>query len=228
MEENKEVKADETAKTSDAISGYSIIEDYLKAIGGRAEVQKVNTISSTLKMEAMGRELTGRDIRMNPDKLLLEIKMGEITISKTLFNGITGYKIRNGVKTDMTPEEIKEQQDRKGVLPQLYFNAAAYKTEYLGKGKVEEEETYRLKVEMPSGKIAVQQYSIKTGLLVEEETTFKQGDAEIPVTIGYKNYQKIGSIMFPTQVIRNVGEQEFTSNYTDIKFNEGISESDFK
>ena len=227
-DELKDVKVDESAKTSDAVSGYSIIEDYLKAIGGKAEIQKVNTLSLTISMEAMGRQLAGKEIRMNPNKVVSELKMGAMTVNKTLFNGITGYKARMGQQTDMTPEEIKEQQDRKSIIPQLYYNTVDYKTEYLGKGKVEDEETYRLKVVMPSGKTAVQQYSIKTGLLLEEESTFKQGDTEIPVTIDYRNYKKAGNIMYPTQVIRNAGGQEFTANYSDIKINDGVAEADFK
>jgi predicted Zn-dependent peptidase len=227
-DEVRNVAVEESPKTSDAISGYSIIEDYLKAMGGKAEIQKVNTISLSISMEAMGRELTGKEIRMNPDKVVSEMKMGTMTVNKTFFNGITGYRARGGQQTNLTPEEIKEQQDRKSVIPQLFYNTADYKTEYLGKGKVEEEDTYRLKVVMPSGKTSVQQYSIKTGLLLEEETTMKQGDNELPITIDYKNYKKVGSIMYPTQVIRNVGGQEYTANYSDIKINEGVTEAEFK
>ena len=222
------VPVEESPKTSDAVSGYSIIEDYLKAVGGKAEIQKVNTISLNISMEAMGRELSGKEIRMNPNKVVSEMKIGTMTVNKTFFNGTTGYRARGGQQTNLTPDEIKEQQDRKSVIPQLFYNTADYKTEYLGKGKVEDEDTYRLKVVMPSGKTSVQQYSIKTGLLLEEETTMKQGDNELPITIDYKNYKKVGNIMYPTQIIRNVGGQEYTTNYSDIKINEGVTEADFK
>jgi len=218
----------ETPKTSDAISGFSIIEDYLKAIGGKTEVQKINTLSATISMEMMGRQFTGRDLHMSPNKSMSEMKMGAMTVFKSVFNGTTGYSMRGPAKVDMTPDEIKEQQDEKAIIPQLFYNTADYKTEYVGKGKVEDEETYRLKVIMPSGKTSVQQYSIKTGLLLQEETTTKQGDAEIPITIEYKNYQKVGGVMVATQITRNAGGQEFTMNLSGIKINEGVTEDDFK
>lgn len=226
-EEVKEANVTETAKTSDAVSGFSIIEDYLKAIGGKSEVQKVNSIVSSISMEMMGRTLTGKDIRMNPGKSTAEIKMGTMTVFKSVFNGTTGYTQQGPNKKDMTPDEIKEAQDDKGVIPQLYYNTSDYKTEYLGKGKVGDEETYRLKVVMPSGRTSVQQYAIKTGLLLQEETTSKQGDADVPSTIEYKNYLKAGNILLPTQIIRNAGGQEFTMNLSDIKINEGVTEADF-
>jgi zinc protease len=228
-DEVKEVKADETNKTSDAVSGFSIIEDYLKAIGGKAEVQKVTTLSSSISMEMMGREFTGKDIHMNPNKNLTELKMGAMTVMKMVFNGTAGSQQQGpGKPVDMTPAEVKEQQDDKGVIPQLFYNTADFKTEYLGKGKVNEEETYRLKVVMPSGRTSVQQYAIKTGLLLQEETTTKQGETEVPMTIEYKNYQKFGAILYPTQVTRNVSGQEFTINYSNVKINEGVTEADFK
>ena len=226
-EEVKETPVNESAKTSDAVSGFSIIEDYLKAIGGKAEVQKVNSIVSTISMEMMGRTLTGKDIRMNPGKSAAEIKMGAMTVFKSVFNGLTGYTQQGPTKKDMTPDEIKEAQDDKAVIPQLYYNTADYKTEYLGKGKVGDEETYRLKVVMPSGRTSVQQYAMKSGLLLQEETTSKQGDEDVPSTIEYKNYQKVGAILLPTQITRNAGGQEFTMNLSDIKINEGVTEADF-
>ncbi len=224
----KEVKVNETSKTSDAISGYSIIEDYVKAIGGKEEVKKVNTISANVSMQMMGRDFTGRDVHMAPNKSLSELKMGAITVFKSVFNGTTGYQQQGPNKKDLAPEEIKEQLDDKGVIPQLFYNSADYTTTYLGKGKVSDEETYRLKIVMPSGKTSVQQYSTKSGLLLQEETTQKQGDTEIPVTVAYKKYQKFGNLMLPTQIVRNIGEQEFTMNLSDYKINEGVKEDDFK
>lgn len=224
----KDAAVNETPKSSDAVSGFSIIEDYLKAIGGKGEVEKVKSYAATASMEMMGRELTGREIKLSPDKKLMEMKMGAMTVFKKVFDGTAGYNLQMGAKKDMMPDEVKEEQDEKGVIPQLYFNTAAYKTEYLGKGKVGDDETYRLKVVMPSGKTSVQQYAVKSGLLLQEETSTKQGDTEIPVTIEYKNYQKVGNLLFPTSLTQNAGGQEFTINFSNIKINEGVVATDFK
>ncbi len=228
VDEVKEAVVNETPKTSDAVSGFSIIEDYLKAIGGKSEAEKVKTFAATATLEMMGREFTGKDIKMSPNKKLTELKMGSMVVFKKLFNGTIGYQQQGPSKKDMTPEEIKAELDEKGVIPHLFYNTAEYKTEYLGKGKIGDEDTYRLKVVMPSGKTSVQQFAIKTGLLLQEETTTKQGDTEIPVIIEYKNYQKVGNLMFPTIITQNAGGQEFTINYSNIKLNEGVTEADFK
>ncbi len=227
-DEVKETVVNQTPKTSDAVSGFSIIEDYLKAIGGKSEIEKVKTFAATASMEMMGREFTGRDLKMSPDKKLTELKMGSMVIFKKMFNGLTGFQMQGPSKKDMTPEEIKEEMDDRGVIPHLFYNTADYKTEYLGKGKIGDEDTYRLKVVMPSGKTSVQQFAIKSGLLLQDETTTKQGNTEIPVIIEYKNYQKFGALMFATTITQNAGGQEFTINFSNIKLNEGVTEADFK
>ena len=223
-----EIKTDESAKTTDKVSAFDIIEGYLKAIGGKEEIKKVNSISATISMEMMGRSFTGIDKGMSPNKHITELKMGTMTVMKSVFDGTKGFQQQGPQKNDLTEAEIKEAQDDKGVIPQLYYISSDYKTEYIGSGKTADETTYRLKIIMPSGRLSIQEYAVKTGLLLKEETTSKEGGTDVPVTIEYKNYKKAGNIMMPFEITRNEGGQEFTVVYTDIKINEGVTEADFK
>ena len=223
-----EIKTGESAKTTDKVSAFDIIEGYLKAIGGKEEIKKVNSISATISMEMMGRSFTGIDKGMSPNKHITELKMGTMTVMKSVFDGTKGFQQQGPQKNDLTEAEIKEAQDDKGVIPQLYYISSDYKTEYIGSGKTADETTYRLKIIMPSGRLSIQEYAVKTGLLLKEETTSKEGGTDVPVTIEYKNYKKAGNIMMPFEITRNEGGQEFTVVYTDIKINEGVTEADFK
>ncbi len=229
IEKPVDVNAAETPKTSTAISAFEIIESYLKAVGGKEEIKKVNTISSSLSMEMMGRSFEGTDKKMNPNKQFTEIKMGAMTIMKRVFDGGQGYESQMGQKKDLDESDIKEALDEKGVIPQLhYITDNSYKTDYLGTGKVGEEETYRLKVTMPSGNVAIQEYAVKSGLLLKEESTKKEGEEEVTSVIEYKNYVKAGNILVPSEVTRTMGPQEFTIKFADFKINEGVTAEDFK
>ena len=228
VEKTTDIKADETIKTTDKVSAYNIIEDYLKAIGGKEEVKKITSISGTVSLEMQGRTFTGSDKKMNPNKSATELKMGTMTIMKSVFDGIKGYQQQGPQKSDLNEGEIKEAKDDKAIIPQLYYIGPEYKTEYIGSGKIADETTYRLKIVMPSGRLSIQEYSAKTGLLLKEETTSKDGDTDSPITIEYKNYKKVGNIMMPFEITRNEGGMEFTLVYTDIKINEGVTEEDFK
>lgn len=229
MDKPADTKGKETAKNTNSISASEIIETYLKAIGGKDEVKKVTSMSSVIGLDMMGRTFEGVEKKMNPGMQMIELKMGTITVMKSVFNGTSGFQQQGPQKKDLSAKEIKEAQDDKGVIPQLYYiTDGAYKTDYLGTGKVDDEDTYRLKVVMPSGRTSIQEYAVKTGLLLKEETTSIQQDAEIPMTIEYKNYKKTGALLLPTEITRNVGGQEIPFKYKEIKLNEGVTDADFK
>ncbi len=229
VEKPVDVNAAETPKTTTAISAYEIIESYLKAVGGKDEIKKMNTVAADISLEIMGRSFAGTDKKMNPNKQVTELKMGAMTVMKRMFDGAGGYQMQGPQKKDFDEGDIKEAMDEKGIIPQLfYISDNSYKTDYLGTGKVGDEETYRLKVTMPSGSVSIQEYAIKSGLLLKEESTKKEGDEDVTSTVEYKNYVKAGNIMFPSEVTRTVGPQEFTIKFSSFKINEGVAETDFK
>ena len=229
VEKPIEKKVNQTNKNSNSISASEIVESYLKAIGGKEAIKKINTISSVIGIEMMGRTFEGVEKKMNPNLQITEIKMGAMTVMKSVFDGKAGFQQQGPQKKDLTAKETKEALDEKGVVPQFYYiTNNDYKTDYLGIGKVENADTYRLKVVMPSGRTSIQEYAITTGLLLKEETTSVQEDANIPMTVEYKNYMKFGTLLLPTEVTRNVGGQEIPLKYMDIKLNEGVTEADFK
>ena len=222
-DEVKEVKVAETGNSTDAVSGNSIMQDYFKAIGGKDEAAKVSSFNSEISMDFGGRTLNGTDKRMLPYKTSLEMKMGTMTVMKSVFDGVSGYQIQGG-KKDMNEAELKEALDEKSIFPQLTYSSK----EYVGKGKFGDEETYRLKVTFPTGRTSVQQFSVKTGLLLQEESTAKSEDQDVPKTVEYKDYKKVGNVLVPHTIVYNIGGQEFTFVYSNIKFNEGVTDADFK
>lgn len=224
-----DVQAGETPKTSTAISASEIIESYLKAVGGKEEIKKLNTLSANISLDIMGRSFTGIDKKMAPNKQLTELKMGSMTVMKRMFDGAQGFQQQGPQKKDFDETDIKEAMDEKGIIPQLfYITDNSYKTDYLGTGKIGDEATYRLKVTMPSGSVAIEEYSIKTGLLLKEESTKKEEGEDVTSTEEFKNYVKVGNLMFPSEIIRSQSGQEFTIKLSDFRINEGVTEADFK
>ncbi|MBC7422298.1 MAG: insulinase family protein [Ferruginibacter sp.] len=229
VEKANDPKVGETSKTTNNISVYEIVNSYLKAVGGKDEVAKINTILANTSLDMMGRSFTGIDKRMNPNKQFIEFKMGTMTVMKSVFDGGKGFQQQGPQKKEMAEQDIKEALDDKGVIPQLYYiSNADYKTDYLGTGKVGDEETYRMKVLMPSGKLSIQEYSTKSGLLLKEDVTTKKEGQDVVESIEYKDYRKVGTVLLPFEISRNAGGQEFTIKYVDYKLNEGVTAADFQ
>lgn len=229
VEKANDPKVNETAKTTNNISVYEIVNSYLKAIGGKEELSKIKSLSANFSVDMMGRSFAGTEKKMIPNKQVMELKMGSMTVMKMMFDGQKGFMQQGPQKKDLSEAEIKEALDDKGLIPQLYYiSNADYKTDYLGTGKIGEEETYRMKVVSPSGKLSVQEYGIKSGLLLKEEITTKKDGQDNIATVEYSDYKKAGNILLPFTVTRNEGGQEFPVKYLDYKVNEGVSDADFK
>ncbi len=228
VEKEKETNVKSSEMNSEAISAFTVIDGYLKAIGGKEEAKKINTIKSTLTMELMGTKLDGVDIKMAPNKRNTEIKMGEAKVMQALFDGSKGYQAQMGQKKELDEKEIKEAQDDRALIPQLYYLTSDYKLSYLGVEKIGDEQAYKLKVTKPSGNVVVEYYSSKTGLLLREESTKSAQGQDISLTVDYGDYKKAGNVLFPYSITQNMAGQEFQMIVSDIKINEGVSEGDFK
>ncbi len=228
IEKKAEVSIKESNKNTEAVSAASVIDGFLKAIGGKDEAMKIKTVKTNFTMDAMGATLAGTQMKMAPNKNYLEIAMGETKVMQEMFDGTKGFRAQMGQKKDMDEDEIKEAKDDKAIIPQVNYLSADYQTLYLGIEKVNDEDAYKLKITKPSGKVSTEFYSSKTGLLVREETTQSAGGNEITITIDFSNYKKTGTIMMPFTITQSVGEQQFSMNMIDIKLNEGVTEADFK
>jgi zinc protease len=224
-DEPVEVKTAETGASSDAVSANSVMESYFKAVGGRAEMEKVKSLTADLTMEFMGMNLTGVNKFQLPYSSAVEMKYGERVVMKKVFDGLTG-SMKQGppAAVPFGEEEVKSSKDELSIFPQLGYN----NKEYIGKGKVGDEETYRIKVTLPSGSVTVQQYSIKSGLLLQEEKTSKEAGQEVVVTTEYKDYKKVGGVMFPHNVINNQAGQEFNLRLSNYVINAAVTAADFK
>lgn len=228
VEKPKEVEIKETSKTSDAVSAASVIDGFLTAIGGKDEVKKFNTLKASFTMEIQGMSLKGTDIKMAPNKQHTEIKMGEMKVMEKVFDGTKGYQAQSGQKKEMDEKDIKEAQDEKALIPQLYYISQDYQVLYIGTDKVGNEEAYKLKVTAPSGKVSVEFYSTKTGLLIRDENTMEGPNGEVTITADYSNYKKAGNILLPFTTVRSFGEQEMTFTIDEAQVNEGVTDADFK
>lgn len=228
IEKAKETDIKESDKNTDAVTAFSIVEDYLKAIGGKEEAKKVNSLKMTFSLDMMGRSFEGTEIKMAPNKDYVEIKMGETKVMQSSFDGTKGFQAQMGQKKEMDEKEIKEGQDDKALIPQLFYISNDYKTSYIGIGKVGDESAYKIKITKPSGKVSTEYYSTKTSLLLREESTSVADGVETPESTDYADYRKVGTLMFPFTITQAQGEQEFPLKIKEIKINEGVTDADFK
>jgi zinc protease len=223
------VPVTESAMKKADIPAAQIIDKYILAVGGKENLEKINTIAVTGKLGVMGQSLPMSVKQMAPNKELFEITMGGNPVMKSMYDGATGYQMQMGQKQNMTPDEIAAKKDTKGLFEQLYYKDTDHKLEVKGIEKVGDGDAYVLIVTFPSGKTRTEYYNVNSGLLVKSVEEKKGEGGE---TVDYADYRKTGDIMMPYKITRNVstpaGSQELAITMETVKFNEGVTAEDFK
>lgn len=223
-----EANAAAPVKPDDNMTAEKVVDQYLKAIGGKEALQKINTYSAVISMDMMGQKLSGFMKKMVPYSTSMELSMGGMTAFKIMFDGTSGYQSQMGQKTPLSEEEIKTQKDEKGIFPQLHYKEAGYQLSLDGIEKVNGEDAYKLHVVKPGSTTGTEFYSVKTGYLIKQSSTLNVQGQEMEQSVVFEDYKNVGGIMSPASITQYAGGQELPMKLSDIKYNEGVTAEDFK
>ncbi|MFL9483555.1 insulinase family protein [Chitinophagaceae bacterium LWZ2-11] len=212
------------------VSGSAVVNNYIKAIGGKDALAKVTSVLEEMDMSVQGMTLNAVQKQMSPIKEILEVSMGGNVVMKQMFDGEKGYQQQMGQQKDMSADEVAEKKADQGIFPQLFYNESN-KLEVKGTEKVNGKDAYKLAVTKKS-KVVFEYYEIATGLLLKEEASSSEGGTEVLQAVTYDNYTKIGDILLPFTKTINVqagaNQQEIGFKVKSAKINEGVKAEDFK
>lgn len=224
------VKTDMAAapKADPGMTADKVVANYIKAIGGKDALDKINSYSANISVEMMGQSMGGTMKKMAPYSSAIEMSMNGMSVYKMVFDGTQGYKGQMGQKSPLTDQEIKDQKDEKGIFSQLFYSGPEYKLSMDGTAKVNGEDTYKIKVTKPNGKTSTEYYSTKTGYLVRQAGTVTAQGQQVDQITDFSDYKNVGGIMTPMSITQTAGGQEIPMILSDVKYNAGVTAEDFK
>lgn len=216
-EGNSVSKPEYNKSVPEGVSVQSVYNDYLKAIGGKEAVSKVNSlmIKGSATVQGMAIELTSKQTKEG--KSLEEVTMNGMTASKTVFDGEKGYNAAQGQKMELTDEQIADKKANGAIFPELNVSKDA---ELTGMEKVDSKDAYVVK----SSDKETDYYNTKTGLKVQTVTTTPQGNQ----TTGFSDYKEVKGVKIPSKMTVSFGPQPIDVDISEIKINEGVSDADFE
>ncbi len=205
------------------VTAKSVIDNYIKAIGGEKAVSAVKTIvmngtttipqapsplSFTTKIDAKG-------------KLMVELAMGTMSLMKQVVNEKGAYVMQQGQRQNIEGTMLTEMKASATTFEELLLS----KKEGLVLGGIETingKEAYAVK----NGKTTFY-YDVTSGLKLAESKVIEQGGQTITQTTNYGDYKDVKGVKIPFNIIQNVGF-ELDIKMSDVKINEGVSDADFQ
>lgn len=204
----------------EGVTVQTVFNNYLKAIGGKKAAEKVKTVSLKAKAEMQGMMLDLEMKNTSKNQSLMAISMGGMPIQKTVFNGKTGYNMVQGQRVDFDEEENAQAKTQAVPFQELKpGNAKLVRIE-----SVDGKDAYVVSF----GDDSESFYDVASGLKVKSENTIEAMGQTIVSTTTFENYKEVKGVKFPFTISQAAGPQEIKFEVSEIKVNEGVSDSDFE
>lgn len=211
----KEIPAGVTAK--------SVLENYIKAIGGDKAVATVKTIamtgSTTIPQAPSPLSFTSKID--SKGKMMVELAMGAMSLMKQVVNEKGAYAIQQGQRRDFTGKDLDAMKASATTFVETTLLKKADIT-LSGIETINGKDAYGIK----DGKTTYF-YDTTTGLKVAESKVLEQGGQSMTQTTNYGDYRDVKGVKVPFNIIQNVGF-ELDIKMSDIKINEGVTDADFQ
>ncbi|MFC0342966.1 LolA family protein [Epilithonimonas hispanica] len=187
-----------------------VIDNYVTALGGKAKLEAVKTLSMKNTISVMGMEMEGTTVKKDNKFKSTQTMMGQEMVQ--IFDGEKGYANQMGQKMDFPADQVAKLKTSK-IIEALGMDAAKIKT--VEKKQIDGKDFYVL-----SSDDTKSYFDVKTGLLAKSE-----GDKGV-MTIA--KYADVDGIKFPEEMSVDAGGQQITIKNSDIKINQPVSDDVFK
>jgi zinc protease len=219
----KTTKPDYSVALPEGLTGTTVIEKYIKAIGGKAALENLESYYMVATAEMQGRTLQMEMKKTSQDQFMQDITMDGNSMSKQVLDRDKGYMIAQGQRKDFSDEEISKVKEESAPFPELeYITAGDVSLE--GTEAVGDKKAYMVKIS-DNKKVY---YDTETGLKLQEVNTMELQGKQVQQTFLFDDYKEVSGILFPFKLTQRMGSQNIDFIFSDIKVNDGVSDSDFE
>jgi len=200
----------------------TVLDNYIKAVGGDKAVKGVKSISTVASGVIQGTPLEMNTKVTSTNKLSNEMKAMGMSFMKQVVNEKGAYVTQQGQRKDLDGEKLAEAKQSAMPFPELTM-AAKTSIALDGIESFNGADAYVIK----DGK-TTHYYDVNTGLKIGQAVTQEANGQKMTQITSYGDYKEVKGIKVPYKVSMAFGPQEIEFKTTDVKINEGVSDADFQ
>lgn len=224
------VREDRTEGATPAPAGMTaqdVLDAYVKAIGGKAAVEKVKDLKLDYATKVQGKDASMTEYYKLPNKYATEMKMGEMVLQKLVFDGTRGMMKNMAGEKELEDTDLGDLRAKAYAFPELHYVEMEQVATLMGIVDINGVKAYRINVKTLSGAQFDEYYDTTTGLKVrKKEYQTQEGGGGFQVVTDYSDYSPEGGVMFP-HILKQKGGMDLTLSATRITVNKGIPTSVF-
>ncbi|MFK7809223.1 MAG: insulinase family protein [Saprospiraceae bacterium] len=213
------------------VTAMTVIDDYLKKIGGVLALDKVKSLATTMKGNIMGQDIEMEIYQKVPNQYAMLTLMGGTVMSAEVLNGDKGLVSGMTGPQPATPEDILDLQNR--AVPfgeRAYKDEKKYTLKLTGIEEINGKPAYKVNVETPLGEKITDFYDTTSKLKVRTIMTQEANGQTITQTADIGDYKEVKGIMIPHEMTITGGgiPMPLKMKAETVKVNEAMDESVFK
>ncbi len=206
----------------EGVTAQSVIDNYLKAVGGREKLTQINDVKRQLVANVQGMPLNVEFAMKKPDKYLQKIAINGNTMLKIRINGKQVNVFAQGREQEVTSEQKAALiANQKALFPELSYADDGYTVKLLGQKKLDGQKVYVLHVTNAKGESMRELYSASTHLKLKQI-------GEDGSTAAFSDYKVFDGIKLPTYSTMNIFGRPLKLKLEKAEINQGLKDSIFE
>jgi len=211
------------------LTADQILENYIKAIGGREAWKKLTTRISTGTIDVPAMNLSGLVVvkEKAPNRSVFTVNFNGAVFQQG-FDGTTGWSNdpQNGLR-EQVGEELAETKRDSDFYHPLDLKQMYSKIAVTGTDKIDDRDAYV--VEASSGDLGTDKiyFDTQNGLVLRIVGQHHTVDGPATFTEDFNDFREVDGIKLPYTVHQESPSSTFTIKFTEIRHNEAIDDAMF-
>ena len=187
---NKVEKPNYTAAIPEGMNAKTVIENYIKAIGGKDKLAGVSSYSMSAEAEIQGMKLNLEIKKTTNDQFMQDVKMMGNSMSKQVVDGNSGYMVMQGQRKDLDETELAKIKVESAPFAELNYNFENLQLE--GIEDVDGKKAYKIKISDEKASF----YDVATGLKVQDVLTAEMNGQKMSSSLIFQITRKFQEFYF--------------------------------
>ena len=204
------------------VGAGDVVNNYINAIGGKEKLMNVTSYVLLAEAEMQGMKLHLEVKKTSDNQFMQEIKVMGNSMSKQVVDGDKGYMVMQGQRKEMGEAELEKVKKESSPFPELLLLDTDVALD--GIEEIDGKKAYKIKISDEKTSF----FDIETGLKIQDALQVEAQGQQMNTTVNYSDYKEVSGIKFPFLLTQSMGPQKIEFKVTEIKINEGVSDSDFE
>jgi len=208
MNPHQEPASQEAPAEAELPPAREVIDRYVEAIGGEELIRSFESRRATGTFEVQGQGLGGTVAIHSaaPDRLLVELEYEGVGAVHAGFDGEVGWSIDpiTGPRV-LSGQELEQLRDEADFYGDLHDPSRYASVETMSREEFAGHDTWKIRLERPSGRVYFEYYDVDSGLMVGNEGEQASMMGTLQVVSVIDGYQEFGGLLIATRVTQDFG-----------------------